>query len=339
MSRRVFDYAGISKIEVKGPEDLLERIAENMEEETNYCPNPDCIIHLNQSENPIEIEKDKRFPYLTIEKSGTAEQSSVKYIRYNTPIRTIHQRSSDSYEVDARVAMDESSGLICIRNHLNNHPELSENPLLHASLLNLDGRGILIPGSSRQGKTALAVYLLERYRARFVSDENTMLSLNEGDVKGLYIPRTPRIRFSTIAESGLSKVLDDIKIANATQYIDSDAIEKIISTRSFHVDAGLAFSRRAFCNLLGTNSQESSLVNLVLFPNYKKDGNLSLRTLNLNEGVQKLSKTGLIRKSNIDPRELQETELEFESSKFEGIEFAEVNFSGIENLIHGGFRP
>lgn len=339
MSKKVFDYAGISKIEVSGPEDLLKRIAENIEREIDYCPSSDCIININQFENLVQIEKDKKFPYLTIERDGTPEQPSIKYVRYNTHVRTIYKKSSDSYEVDSHLVMDESASLICIRNHLNNHPVLSQYPLLHASLLNLNGQGILIPGNSRQGKTTLTVYLLQEYRSSFVSDENVFLDTCEKNIRGLYVPRNPRVRFSTISESGLSRVLENIELANATQYIDQDAIERIIATRSFDVDAGLAFSRKAFCNLLGTNSQESSLVNLVLFPNYKENENLSFRKLSLDEGINRLSKTGLIIKSDIDPKELQEAEVKIETSKFEGIEFAEVNFSGIENLRRGGFRP
>lgn len=338
MSRRVFDYAGISTIEIEGPKNLLERIAENVEGEIENSSNPNCRIRINQSESPIEIEKNKRFDYLTINKTGTAEQPSITYRRYNTHVRTIHQKSSNHYEVDVNVAMDESSGLICVRNYLHSHPELTQHPLLHASLLNLDGRGILIPGSSRQGKTALTVYLLQEYRASFVSDENVILDTDGKNVRGLYVPRTPRIRFSTIAESKLSKVLENVKLAGATQYIDPDAIEKIIETHSFNVDAGLAFSRRTFCNLLGVNSRESSPVNMVLFPKYKESGNLNVKALGLEEGVKRLSKVGLIRKSDIDPKELQETTVSLKPYKFEGSDFIEVEFSGVENLRQGGFR-
>jgi len=338
MSRKVFNYAGISTIEIRGPPNLLERIADNMEGETGNSLISNCTININQSESLFKIEKDKRFDYLTINKTGTVEQPFIIYTRYDTHVRTIHQKSPNDYEVNANVARDEASGLICIRNHLSTHPELTQYPLLHASLLNLDGRGILIPGSSRQGKTTLAVYLLQEHGAAFVSDENVILDINGENVRGLYVPRTPRVRFSTIVESGLSKVLQDIRIANATQYIDSDAIERIIEARSFNVDAGIVFSRRVFCNLLGTDSKESSPVNMVLFPKYKEGGNLNVRELGLEEGIQRLSKTGLARKSDIDPKELQETIINLESYKFVGVNFIEVEFSGVENLRQGGFR-
>ena len=338
MSRKSFDYAGILTIEIRGPANLLERIADNMEGETGNSSSPDCTICINQSESPVEIKKDKRFDYLTIDKTGTVEQPSIRYTRYNTHVRTIHQKSPNDYKVDTNVERDEASGLICIRNYLSNHPKLTKYSLLHASLINIDGRGILIPGSSRQGKTALAVYLLQEHGASFVSEENVILDVNEENIRGLYVPRTPRVRFSTIAESVLSKVLENIKVSNATQYIDPDAIERIIDTHSFNVDAGIAFSRRVFCDLLGTDSQESSPVNMVLFPKYKGSGNLNVKTLGLEEGVQRLSRAGLIRKSDIDPKELQETTVSFKQYKFEGFDFIEVEFSGVENLRQRGFR-
>ena len=335
MSRRVFDYNGITRIGIEGPKNLLERIAENLESEVSQDSAADCQIRINQAEYPIEIVKDKEFDYLTITKTGAAEQSSISYRRYNTHVRTIHQKSTRDYEVDVNVELDEASGLICVRNYLNNHNLLSQYPLLHSSLLNLNGVGILILGDSRQGKTALSVYLLQETGASFVSDENVILNTS-GLIKGLYVPRTPRVRFSTIAESKLSIVLDDITIANATQYIDPDAIERIIGARCFYVDAGIAFSRKAFCNLLSASSQESSPINIVLFPDYSET--TSVRRINYKEGIQRLSKFGLIRKSEIDPKELEQTIVDLSQQKFEGVDFIEVGFSSIKSLKQGGFK-
>lgn len=335
MSRRVFDYNGITSIGFEGPKNLLERIAENLESEVSQDTPTDCEIKINQAEYPTEIIKDKNFDYITITKIETAEQSSISYRRYNTNVRKIHQKSARDYVVDVNVELDEASGLICIRNYLSNHPLLSQYPLLHGSLLNLNGAGILILGDSRQGKTALSVYLLEEQRAIFIGDENVILDTRSG-IKGLYVPRTPRVRFSTIAESKLSKVLEDITIANATQYIDPDAIERIISARFFDVDAGIAFSRRAFCRLLGVASQESSPINIVLFPHYSET--TSVRGISNKDGIQRLSKFGLIRKSEIDLMELEQTIVDLNQQKFEGVDFIRVGFSSIKNLKQAGLR-
>ena len=168
MSEKVFDYIGISRIGVSGQENLLKRIAENMHGNTQLRSLVDCKISICQSEKPEKIVKDKSYDYLTIDRFGTEEQPSIKYTRYNTHVRTIHQKSSNEYFIESNVELDEASGLICVRNYLSNHPRISDLPLLHASLINLDERGILIVSNSRQGKTTSMVYLLEDQGAVFV---------------------------------------------------------------------------------------------------------------------------------------------------------------------------
>lgn len=339
MSRRVFDYNGITSIEIECPISLLERIARNVEgemAETDFV-NPDCRIKINESGYQVKIKKDKRYNYLTVRNIGTDDQPAIKYIRYGTHVRTIHHKSDREYVVDVNVKLDEAAGLICLRNYLSNNQQLSRLPLLHASLLSLDGRGILIPGNSRQGKTTLAVYLLQEQKADFVSDENVILDTNGGIARGLYVPRTPRIRFSTIADSKLSGTLKDVERADATQYIDHDAIEKIIATRSFHVDAGLAFSRQSFCDLLEVNSRESALINIIIFPRYV-EGGFNVRSIPLEEGMDQLSRFGLKRKRHIDPKELEEARVDLPITNLKSVDFIEVEFSDFNSLIQRGFR-
>lgn len=339
MSKKVFNYNNLASIEIDGPISLLERIARNVEGERPETDRviPDCRIKINESFAPVEIEKDKKYQYLTVRNIGSSDEPSIEYIRYNTPVRVIRYRSNQEYVVDVNVRLDESAGLICLRNYLSNHPQLSPLPLLHASLLSLNKRGILIASNSRQGKTTLAVYLLQEQKADFVSDENIILENDRGKVRGLYIPRTPRIRFSAIAESRLSEALKDVKLTDATQYIDQDAIEKIISTKSFNVDAGLAFSRQSLCNLLGVSSRESELIDTVILPKYN-EGGLYVRNIPFSQGIEQLSRSGLKRKSSIDPKELEETTIDLSSMNLKNVEFIEVGFSDFKCLIKGGFR-
>jgi len=336
MSKKVFDYNRITKIGIEGPSSLLEKIAENLESEVTHNTGVDCLIRINITKHPVEIIKDKRFDYLTVTKTRTEDQQTISYKRYNTYVRTIRKKSPTLYEVDVNINLDEASGLICIRNYLNNHPLLSQYPLLHASLLNLNGIGVLIPGFYKRGKTTLSVYLLQEQKANFVSDENVILESSDDGIRGLYVPRTIRVRFSTIAESKLSKVLENITIANATQYIDQDAIERIIKARKFNVDAGIAFSRKAFCNLLGTNSQESSSIDLVIFPNYSES--MKIRKIDSQLGIERLSSFGLIRKSKISPRELEQAKIDLSQYNFRRIDFLEVGFSSMESLKQMSFR-
>ncbi len=338
MSRRVFDYNSFSRIGISGPNNLLERIADNFEREIEGMMPSDCNIEIRQSEELQEIIKDKRYDYLTINKEGTKSNPSINYIRYNTLVRTIHQKSLGEYVVDVNVELDEASGLICARNYLAHHSQLAKLPLLHASLVNLNNKGILLASNSRQGKTTLMVYLLEEQGAEFIGDENIILDTTHNQPNGLYVPRTPRVRFSTIAQSGLSKVLKNVELANATQYIDPDAIERIISSKSFHVDAGMAFSRKSFCDFLQVDSRGSSEIDLVLFPTYSSGNSLNAKKIPFDEGVLRLSNTGLTRKTDISPKELTGTQIDLSTENFRNVEFYEVSFSEINDLRKGGFK-
>jgi len=338
MSEKVFDYNRIGSIEIEGPASLLERIARNLEgEKVDAGPViPDCRIKINESVAPVGIEKDKKYEYLTVRNIGSLNKPSIEYIRYNTSVRVIHYKLDQEYLVNTNVRLDEAAGLICIRNYLSNNKRLSSLPLLHASLLSINGRGVLIAGNSREGKTTLAVYLLQEQKADFVSDENVILD-NCGEVaRGLYIPRTPRVRFSTIANSMLSEVLKE-GVADATQYIDQDTIDRIISTKSFHVDAGLAFSRRSFCDLLKVNSKETAQIQTIIFPKYVERG-FNAKKIPSKEGVERLSTFGLKRKQHIDPKELEEITINLSSINVKDMEFIEMEFSDFNHLVNGGFR-
>ena len=57
----------------------------------------------------------------------------------------------------------------------------TESLVLHASCVALEGRGLLITGTSGQGKSALALQLMA-YGAQLVADDRVLLQLLEGQV-------------------------------------------------------------------------------------------------------------------------------------------------------------
>jgi HPr kinase/phosphorylase len=57
----------------------------------------------------------------------------------------------------------------------------SESLILHASCVALEGQGLLITGTSGQGKSALALQLMA-YGAQLVADDRTLLQLLDGQV-------------------------------------------------------------------------------------------------------------------------------------------------------------
>jgi len=333
MAKRTFNYTNLSTIEIDAPKNVLDRIDHNLEAEQDNISNPDCTIKIHESKFPIEIQKDRNFKYLTIERSGTSEQPSFRYYRYNTHIRTIKQDSFNSYEVYTNTLLDEDSGLLCVRNHLSRNPKIASHPLLHASLINLNGKGMLLPGNSKQGKTTLMTYLLQEEGGVLISDENTVLDISKDKLKGLYLPKKIRVRFPTIAASRLSRALENLTLTNATQYLDADYIEKTIKNRDFEREWGLVFSRKSFCKLLEISSGESSQIDVVVFPKYQENKNVNIKSILLGEGIQRVSESGLIKKSNLYPKELEERILNPDLFKKKRLEFLEISFSGIEDLF------
>ena len=337
MSKKVFNYNELTKIEIKSNPALLERLSENLESEIEKNSKVDCSIIINQTNPTVDIVKDKKFDYLTIDKKEENGRTSISYTRYNTLVRTIHQEIVNEYIVDTNVASDETAGLICIRNHFNNKI-ISSRPLIHASLVEIDDKGVLIPGFSREGKTTLMVYLLQEKGAVFVNDENVILDSSSDRTLGLYVPRTPRIRFSTISESKLASVLDDIKLTRATQHLDSDAIERIINSQSYHVDAGLDFSRKSFCEFLETTSKEKTSIDMVLFPKYSPSKKIGIRELTMEEGIHNLAMSGLTKKSDTDLKELRASRITLNQENYTETRFLEVSFSSFKDLLNGGIE-
>ena len=114
MSKKVFNYNELTKIEIKSNPALLERLSENLESEIEKNSKVDCSIIINQTNPTVDIVKDKKFDYLTIDKKEENGRTSISYTRYNTLVRTIHQEIVNEYIVDTNVASDETAGLICI---------------------------------------------------------------------------------------------------------------------------------------------------------------------------------------------------------------------------------
>ena len=338
MSRRVFDYGGVTKIGIECNLTLLERISENLESEVSIASDTDCLIRIDEVSPPIQIVKDKRFPYLTVDEDVNFGVKSVKYRRYDTHVRTIHQEGFNEYSVSTNIYLDEESALIPIRNHIINHLEFANRDFLHSSLVEIDSVGTLIAGGRRQGKSTLTIYLLQEMGATFVSDENVILSSSEEGIRGLYFPRTPGVRFSTVSKSRLNRVLENPSLTRATQYIDSDAIERIIESKSYYVDAGLSFSRKVLCELLGTTSKDSAVIGRIIFPKYNPSEDAVVHELTIQEGLKRLGQNGLVKREKIEGKEFRSVSIDLDKKGYEQTKFYELEFSGIEGLLRRGLR-
>ena len=83
---------------------------------------------------------------------------------------------------------------------------------------------------------------------------------------------------------------------------------------------------------------QENLFDLVLFPTYSSGNSLSAKKIPFEEGVLRLSNTGLTRKTDISPKELTGTQIDLSTKNFRNVEFYEVSFSEINDLRKGGFK-
>jgi len=61
---------------------------------------------------------------------------------------------------------------------------MPEKSVIHATLVEIEGKGVLISGKSQSGKSDLALRLISRYNAVLVADDMVVLENKEGKIIG-----------------------------------------------------------------------------------------------------------------------------------------------------------
>ena len=61
---------------------------------------------------------------------------------------------------------------------------MSENNIVHATLIEINGKGVLIKGKSQSGKSDLALRLISRYGAFLVADDIVIVAEKDGRLIG-----------------------------------------------------------------------------------------------------------------------------------------------------------
>ena len=329
MTERIFDFCERFSIRVRASDPLLERIAGNIQIGKKSV-SPSGLIEIHEPEKYETITKDKRYPYLTTKINPVT--GAFEYYRYNTFVRSIRAGEGNFYDVHVNVQGDETAALICFRNFCNSHPLLADAKLVHATLVNLDGEGILMSGDTRSGKTTLMVYLMQQFKAGLISEDNVYLERN---MEGLYFPKVPRIRFSTIRDSCLSPLLINLEQTDATQYWDIDSIEKVVAQGTLDIDGGLAISRRKLAEMCGVGTLGSTKVDKVIFPWYSQE--LSFKEIGQEEGFKMLEKIGREKKRDLDPRDIEPEVINLSGFERRNIRFYRLGFGGFKELVSGGF--
>jgi hypothetical protein len=288
MVLEVYNYLDEIRLAVDVPRNLSIKLSRNMEESASPSDNFDAMIKVVEGYYR-EIKKNKEFSYLSVKPNHSRPYTGFDYFRYNTHIRTIWERSPSEFIILTHVQDDVEAILKCMKKFYFTQDISRNKSLVHSSLIQIRGKGILIPGSYRSGKTTLTVRFLEELGGIFISEGNTLISYDEQNLRGFYLPRTVYARFSIISSSSkLRPLLENISLTEANQIFDRDALERIISSRAFNVDAGLSMSRARFVELLKTTSSQSTEIHKIIFPQYREHGFLDIQTIQEQEAFQRL---------------------------------------------------
>lgn len=332
---RAYNYLNERKIAISAEEELLKKIERNIDEPAEEPVNVDCLITLESCGDSI-IVKDKSFPYDSARINNDLSFTGYDYLRYGTLVRTVWQKARTDFLVRSFVKEDEDAFSKCFKKYYLE--EASEGRvLLHASTVESEKGGILIPGLCRSGKTTLTICLAERLGCTLVSDGDSIVNSKDEGLISSYLPRAIYARFSAIILSpGLSGLIENYRESEATQYFDHDALDRIIAAKRFDVDAGINCSRKKFAELLRVKTKPQSKISTIIFPEYSSGHQLTMRSIGVQEAVQRLKANafpkevdlGVVRKQ----QDIQPPELELPEEWLNGIKLISISYSGAKAL-------
>jgi len=337
MSVRVYPYLGEISIAVNASEGLLNRLEGNIEESPIKTNNYDGIVKVEET-NFREIVKDKNFRYASTKPNYEFPFEGYDYLRYNTLVRTIWKERDTVFYVRNHLPNDESGILQCLKKIYYATPASRDKSLIHSSTINLGGQGILIVGKYRSGKTTLTFKLMEELGASLIEVGHSLISFNN-QLIGNYSLRALYARFSTVFNSAyLFPLLQNVDDCEAQQPIDKDALENIIKSKAFHVDAGLCLSRRKLCDLFGKKITTSGTrIKKIIFPEYSPTEGVKIFSLQLDEAYGKITEREFPKDTGIG-KVLHQTKItppehsNLNKIWFEDLEFKRVIFSDWNDL-------
>lgn len=332
-----YNYLGEQDIEISGPVGLLERIGRNFEELPTEEGDKVGSIKIEEGEF-VSFHRDGSKPYLSTRQNGSKDYPGIDFLRYGVCVSSIWKKDPLNFEIKNYLPSDESTTLKCFKKVYYSTEPSRNKALVHGSLINLDGKGILITGPCWSGKTSLTLGLLEKLNATFISDGNTLLSYEDGSLNGYYLPRSVFVRFSSISSSPiLGSILSDIDKAESIQPFDIEYIEEIIRDKNYDVDAGLNLSRRKFSELLGVRTVPHTRIHRIIYPNFSEEDTPGIKSLDPPDAFERLSQREFPKTTSIGNMKHQRdiecpNESIIDESWFDEIESLSVSFDARKNL-------
>lgn len=338
MGIRIYSYLREQNIGIEGSERLLDRIEGNIDEKGEEKLKYEGIVRVFEGDIR-KIVRDKTAEYISIRENKKRDIDGWDYMRYKTHVQTIWRKNSLEYEVENHLSNDETGALRCFKRIYYNLPGSKDKTLLHASAVDIGQSGVLIVGKKRTGKTTLAFNMVDKLGASLVEGGNSLISF-KGKLRVYYLPRPIFARFFTISESPyLYSLFDDIESSETQQPWDLEAIRDVIKSKSFSIDGGLNFSRRAFRRLSGKDTLQVSAIKSVIFPSYSNQKIPKINSISIEEAYPRMldrefkiySEFGNFQDQD-NPEHSQEPILSPEW--LEGLKLKTVSFDGNKNITN-----
>ena len=290
---RVYNFLNRMRIGIEADSHRLDKCEENIEETPLDSDEYDGLILVNQQGN-TQVLRSENYPYLWKNSAG----KRTEYYRYSTLVREIMRHSISNYELfehtfDNEGVLDIFRKLYCQSNIAD------QDALVHASVLNVSGMGILIAGPCRSGKTSLTLGFLREVGGKLVSDGISIIGQEKGLVQGFYLPRQVYLRFSSIYEDSiLHDLLIGYDLDESPQYFDHEALKRIIEACAFHVDAGITVSRKKIARMYNTHTLPKTTINRLILTQYSDK--LEIRDISFDEALKRLRSNELPLRGTFD---------------------------------------
>jgi len=278
---RVYNFLNKIRIGIKANTNQLDKCEENLEEIALNNSEYDRLIVVNTKSNN-KILRDERYPYLWKKSKGKKTQ----YYRYSTLVREIIKNSDLSYEL-FEYTPDNEGILGTLRTIYCQSDVANKDALVHASILNINGEGIILVGPCRSGKTTLTLGFLREMKGRLINDGISLIHKKKDLLQGFYLPRPIYLRFfSIIQDPNLHNLLHEYNLRESYQYFDHEVLQKIIKENAMHVDAGITVSRRKVSQIYGIDTLTQTTINRLVLIDYSD--NFKIYKISQSEALKKL---------------------------------------------------
>lgn len=287
MVKKVYSYLGENSIGIEAPLNVLNVAEGNIEEIGMEQEEFEGIVKAWEGELRA-IRRNRVFPYLSTHQNKEREFEGCDYVRYDTLVQTIWKKNEFDYEIRNNLPDDETGVLKCFKKIYYALHGSKNKAMIHSSVIEAGQKGILIIGRKRSGKTTIAFNMIDRLGASMVEGGTSFINYDDQLIAS-YIPRPIFARFSTISSSPyLSQILEDLNLAESKQPWDLEGIQEIVAAKTYSIDGGLNFSRRAFRKLSGKRTLPYTKIKTIIFPTYSGGGSVRVAPISIEEAYKRI---------------------------------------------------